>query len=139
MSLSLLIKLFTGLMTLICAIFIVLVLHVSGGGTNCMIPNNKTSLARLDQAIADYKLDNQKYPDSLTELVSSNNKQWLGPYVKEKDLIDRWGNAFRYTYYTNENAYQLFTLGSDNRLNGQDHAKDVLSEQSITIFGITNE
>src|SRR5262249_19099649 len=46
-----------------------------------------------------YKLEVGKYPENLQALVKqpAGIDKWNGPYVKEDELKDAWGNDYRYT------------------------------------------
>ncbi|MCX7554904.1 type II secretion system protein GspG [Marinicella sp. S1101] len=94
----------------------------------------KIELLRLDQSLAEYKLDSNNYPDSLKDLHVENHPMWMGPYIKVKDLIDPWGEYYHYQNYPERGGYQLYTLGKDKKIGGIEHAKDQISESSLKII-----
>ena len=113
--------------------FVILVVSSVTGGTGC---RNKSieariTLAKLDQSIQEFRLDLNAFPDQLSELHDSERKGWIGPYIKEKELKDPWGEFYHYRNYPERDVYQLFTLGSDKQIGGNDHFKDQISEGSF--------
>ena len=56
-------------------------------------------IQQLAGQIEIYKLEVGKYPDSLQSLVKqpAGVDRWNGPYAKDADLKDAWGNDYRYT------------------------------------------
>ena len=73
-----------------------------------------------------YKLEVGKYPDNLAALVRNpGSDKWNGPYAKEPDLKDAWGNDYRYTVPGQGKAYDLVSLGADNREGGEGENRDV--------------
>ena len=53
-------------------------------------------------------------------------KGWSGPYCQEDDMIDMWGNEFKYVFpgKTHENKYDLWSIGPDKEDGTED---DILS------------
>ena len=51
--------------------------------------------------------------------------KWNGPYVKEDELKDAWGNDYRYTVPGQGKAYDLVSLGADGAVGGEGENKDV--------------
>ena len=73
-----------------------------------------------------YKLEVGKYPDNLGALVRNpGSDKWNGPYAKEPDLKDAWGNDYRYAVPGQGKAYDLISLGADNREGGEGENRDV--------------
>jgi general secretion pathway protein G len=73
-----------------------------------------------------YKLEVGKYPDNLGALVRNpGSDKWNGPYAKETDLKDAWGNDYRYTIPGQGKAYDLVSLGADGRDGGEGENKDI--------------
>jgi hypothetical protein len=96
------------------------------------------ALSKIDRSLTEYKLAVGTYPDKLSELQKSVNKLWLGPYIKEKTLIDPWGVKYDYQYHPDRDGYQLYTLGSDKIFGGTDTAYDRLSAKSIKLINNPN-
>ncbi len=82
-------------------------------------------LQRLNQAIVEFWLDTGELPGQLNDLYhDTNHPMWMGPYVKERELKDPWGQSYRFNASINHMSYQLFTLGADQQYGGGDHATD---------------
>src|SRR4030095_13089124 len=59
----------------------------------------KIRMQSLAGNIEIYKLEVGRYPENLQALVKQPGgvDKWNGPYAKEADLKDAWGNDYRYT------------------------------------------
>jgi len=83
-------------------------------------------IQQLTGQIEMYKLEVGKYPDNLGALVRNpGSDKWNGPYAKETDLKDAWGNDYRYTIPGQGKAYDLVSLGADGRDGGEGENKDI--------------
>ena len=51
--------------------------------------------------------------------------KWAGPYLKETDLKDPWGNEFKYNIPGNGKPYDVISLGADNQPGGEGENRDV--------------
>ena len=93
----------------------------------------KLQLDGLVTAIDLYRLDNGRYPtrdEGLGALVQrpTGQERWNGPYVrKAEQLMDPWGRPWRYRAPGEHGAYDLFSLGSDDRQGGAAEDRDVTS------------
>ncbi|MDP2827036.1 MAG: type II secretion system major pseudopilin GspG [Sulfuricellaceae bacterium] len=80
-----------------------------------------------------YKLETGRYPttqEGMSALVQqpSGVNNWNGPYLKKKTLPkDPWGNDYRYTSPGQNGAYDLTSLGADNKDGGEKEDKDINS------------
>lgn len=80
-----------------------------------------------------FKLETGRYPTSqegLQALVQapSGLAGWNGPYLKKKTVPkDPWGNEYRYVSPGQHGAYDLSSLGADNREGGDGDNKDLTS------------
>ena len=74
-----------------------------------------------------YRLEVGKYPDNLAALVKQPGgvDKWNGPYAKEPDLKDAWGNDYRYTVPGQGRAFDLVSLGADGRDGGEGENRDI--------------
>ena len=74
-----------------------------------------------------YRLEVGKYPENLQALVRQppGAEKWNGPYAKEADLKDPWGNDYRYAVPGAGKPYDLISLGADGREGGEGPDKDV--------------
>ena len=78
-----------------------------------------------------YKLEVGRYPENLQALARqpSGVDRWNGPYVKEADLKDSWGNDYRFTVPGQGKPYDLTSLGADGKEGGDGTNKDITSAQ----------
>jgi general secretion pathway protein G len=74
-----------------------------------------------------YRLEVGRYPESLQALVKQPGgvDRWNGPYIKEPDLKDSWGNDYRYTVPGQGKGFDLVSLGADAREGGEGENKDI--------------
>ena len=74
-----------------------------------------------------YKLEVGRYPENLQALVKQppGADKWSGPYAKESDLKDAWGKDYHYTVPGQGKAFDLVSLGADNREGGDGENRDV--------------
>jgi general secretion pathway protein G len=74
-----------------------------------------------------YKLEVGKYPDNLQALTKQPGgvDKWNGPYAKDPDLKDAWGNDYRYTMPGQGKPFDLLSLGADGKEGGDGEARDI--------------
>ena len=74
-----------------------------------------------------YKLEVGKLPENLQALVKQppGADRWNGPYVKEPDLKDAWGNDYRYAVPGQGKAYDIVSLGADGKDGGDGENRDI--------------
>jgi general secretion pathway protein G len=74
-----------------------------------------------------YRLEVGRYPENLQALVRQppGVDKWNGPYAKDPDLKDAWGNDYRYSVPGQGKAFDLISLGADGRDGGEGENKDV--------------
>jgi general secretion pathway protein G len=88
----------------------------------------KIRIQNLAGQIEMFKLEVGRYPENLQALTrapAGTEGKWNGPYVKEPDLKDAWGNDYRYTVPGQGKAYDLVSLGADGRDGGDGENRDV--------------
>ena len=78
-------------------------------------------------------MDCSTYPSDLSALrtVPANlAAKWHGPYGKENDLVDPWGNPFKYVYpgVKNPSGFDILCYGSDGQPGGEGNAADITNE-----------
>jgi general secretion pathway protein G len=84
----------------------------------------RIQLGALEQALDLYRLDTGAYPSTeqgLEALITApaGATRWNGPYLDGAEVpLDPWGHAYVYRVPGTEGAYDLFTLGADNRPGG---------------------
>ena len=88
----------------------------------------KIRIQQLAGQVEMYKLEVGKYPSNLGDLVKQpggTEGKWNGPYAKEPDLKDAWGNDYRFTIPGQGKAYDLVSLGADGKDGGEGENRDV--------------
>jgi general secretion pathway protein G len=87
----------------------------------------KIRIQQLAGQIEMYRLEVGKYPDSLQSLVKqpAGVDRWNGPYAKDADLKDAWGNDYRYNVPGQGKAFDLISLGADGKDGGEGENRDV--------------
>ncbi|QID19928.1 type II secretion system major pseudopilin GspG [Nitrogeniibacter mangrovi] len=101
-----------------------------------MFSGAKSDTARLQidtlaTAVNYYKLDTGGYPtleQGLDVLAHrpANLRQWRGPYVRKPEhLLDPWGNPYHYAIPGKSGAFDIYTLGADNRDGGEGEDADI--------------
>jgi general secretion pathway protein G len=87
----------------------------------------KIRIQHLVGQIEIYKLEVGRYPDNLQALVKQppGTDKWNGPYAKDDDLKDAWGNDFRYTIPGQGKPFDLVSLGADGKEGGEGENRDV--------------
>ena len=85
-------------------------------------------IQQLAGQIEMYKLEVGRYPENLQALLKApagTEDKWNGPYAKEPDLKDAWGNDYRYTVPGESKPFDLVSLGADGRPGGEGENRDV--------------
>ena len=87
----------------------------------------KLRTQQLAGQIEMYRLEVGRYPENLQALAKqpAGVDKWAGPYAKEPDLKDAWGNDYRYAVPGQGKAFDLVSLGSDGKEGGEGEARDV--------------
>jgi general secretion pathway protein G len=87
----------------------------------------KIRIQQLAGQIEMYKLEVGRYPDNLQALVKqpAGVDRWNGPYAKDNDLKDAWGNDYRFNVPGQGKGFDLVSLGADNREGGDGENRDV--------------
>ena len=88
-------------------------------------------------ALDSYRLDNGGYPsneqglDALRTLPHTGDLpvNWRGPYLRRAVPLDPWGRPYIYLApgRANPAGYDLYTLGKDGRIGGENEDADVTS------------
>jgi general secretion pathway protein G len=88
----------------------------------------KVKLMSLNGQIEMYRLEVGKYPGSLQDLLKQPGGaegKWNGPYVKEPDLKDQWGNDYKYAVPGTNKPFDLVSFGADGREGGEGENRDL--------------
>ncbi len=115
---------------LIGLIMAVIIPRISGQGEAAKAQLNIVRMETIKQALNNYRLQFNKYPDSLKDLVRPSEEvkssgQLFTPLIQEKDLKDIWKTDFIYEPKNNNRSYLLSTLGADGVPNGEGPDQDV--------------
>jgi len=93
----------------------------------------KVQIENLSTSLELFKLDTGRYPNAregLDALVvrPGDAKSWNGPYLKTDHVpLDPWGNSYHYRYPGQRAAFDIYSLGADNREGGDSEDQDVAS------------
>ena len=88
---------------------------VMGGAERAKSRATKASMATITTALKSYHLDNSKYPETISMLVTAK------PPFLEKTPQDGWANEFWYKGPgTNGRPYDLISAGPDGELRTED-------------------
>jgi general secretion pathway protein G len=87
----------------------------------------KLRIQQLAGQIELYKLEVGKLPENLQALVKQppGLDKWNGPYAKDADLKDAWGNDYIYRVPGTNKTFDLISLGADGKEGGEGENKDV--------------
>ena len=89
----------------------------------------KIRIQQLAGNIELYKLEVGKYPDNLQALVRNPGiDKWGGPYAKETERKDPWGNDYKYAVPGQGKPFDLVSLGADGREGGEGENRDVAKD-----------
>ncbi len=100
----------------------------TGRSQQAKITAAKTQIAQLEVALDAFEIDISRYPTTaeglkaLVEKPASDATDWQQAYLKRDVPKDPWGNDYVYRYpgQYNENGYDLYSLGPDRKLGGDD-------------------
>jgi general secretion pathway protein G len=90
----------------------------------------KAQIEALSRALDTYRLDTGHYPTTEQGLAALNRQpdgetKWQGPYLAKGVPADPWGRAYLYRYPGEHGDYDVWSLGSDGAVGGQDADSDV--------------
>ena len=105
--------------------------RILGGGDRAKVGLAKAQIQTTADKIEQYKMDVGRYPAALEDLVKAptGSSGWLGPYAKEIELKDPWGQPMEYKVPgENERAFSLLSHGRDGKPGGSSVDADIASE-----------
>lgn len=88
----------------------------------------KIRIQHMAGQIEIFKLEVGKYPSNLSDLLKQpggTEGKWNGPYAKETDLKDPWGNDYKYAVPGTNRGFDLISLGADGKDGGDGENRDV--------------
>ena len=95
----------------------------------------KTQLESFSKALDAFRIDMGRYPtteeglEALVSLPSTSPEKWRGPYLSKKMPLDPWGHPYMYRLPgTNNNEFDLISLGADGKVGGTGDNADILNQ-----------
>lgn len=74
----------------------------------------KAQVDMLSSGVMAFKLDMNRYPMTLAELVESKEPKWRGPYLSKKIVPkDPWERDYQYKAPGEHGPFDLYSLGPD--------------------------
>ena len=104
--------------------------RVLGGADRAKANLAKSQVQTLAGKVEQFQMDTGRLPNALDELVTApgNANGWLGPYAKEAELKDPWGNPVEYRTPGESGAFDLVVLGKDGKVGGSSYDADIRYE-----------
>jgi len=107
--------------------------HVLDNLDTAKVEKAKADIHSIEQALDQYKLDNNDYPTTDQGLESLLNKPTISPEPKNyrpsgyiKRLYqDPWGNDYHYLQPGEHGSFDLYSLGKDNQSGGEELDADI--------------
>ena len=95
----------------------------------------KPRMAIVEDAVNRFYMDCGRYPDDsegLQALLLSpgNVQSWNGPYLKQSQLLDPWGNPFIYVSQgqVNPGSFDMVCYGADGQEGGEGDNADIFND-----------
>ncbi len=94
-------------------------------------------IAHIAGKLEGFAIDCSRYPtqtEGLGALVappSELEEKWAGPYLKEKQIFDPWGNPYMYIEEgtINPGSYDIICFGADGVEGGEDDKADISNDR----------
>lgn len=105
--------------------------RILGGADRAKANLAKSQVQTLAGKVDQFDMDVGRKPASLQELVTqpAGASGWLGPYAKEAELKDPWGNPVAYRAPGEDGRpFDLVILGKDGKPGGSSYDADVRYE-----------
>jgi len=104
----------------------------TGHSQRAKITGAETQIASFSTALDAFEIACSRYPttteglNALVEKPASNAEGWEQPYFHQAIPKDPWGNEYQYRYPGNYNkyGYDLYSVGPDGKLGGNDDIKN---------------
>jgi general secretion pathway protein G len=113
----------------------VLIMQISGRADRAKVEATKAMIAQVSQALDMFKLDQNRYPIRLDDLMTqpsdvAPNKWPPGGYLK-KFPRDGWDREFIYRIPgTKGQPFDVVSLGEDGREGGEGYAEDLWNHEA---------
>ena len=105
--------------------------RILGGADRAKANLAKSQVQTLSSKVEQFQMDTGKLPTSLSDLSAQpqGSTGWLGPYAKDAELKDPWGNGIAYKAPGEDGrAFDLVILGKDGKPGGSSYDADLRSE-----------
>lgn len=77
----------------------------------------KAQIDMLSSGVMSFKVDMNRYPVKLEELIQSKDPKWRGPYLSKQALPkDPWDRDYVYKAPGEHGPFDLYSLGTDGTL-----------------------
>lgn len=77
----------------------------------------KAQVELLSSGVQSFMLDVGRCPNSMSELISSSDPKWRGPYLSKKELPrDPWDREYQFKCPGEHGSFDLYSLGPNGRL-----------------------
>ena len=112
-------------------------IFISGAQKDALRKSTYAEIQVLETALENYHINMFSYPtgqdglNALLEPPSNNtNNRWAGPYLKNNDLKDPWGNAYQYETQT-QGTQTYFTISSAGPDGSHGNEDDISSDDEV--------
>lgn len=105
--------------------------RILGGADRAKANLAKSQVQTLAQKVEQYQMDTGKLPTSLGDLAAQPQGAtgWLGPYAKDNELKDPWGNPIAYKAPGEDGKpFDLTILGKDGKPGGTSYDGDITNQ-----------
>jgi len=96
----------------------------------------RARMAIIEDALGRFYIECGRYPDESEGLAALRvppaglEEDWNGPYLKESELLDTWGNSYIYVAegQINPGSFDLISFGADGQEGGEGDNEDIYNE-----------
>jgi len=97
----------------------------------------KPRMAVIENALKSFEFDCGRLPDeseggleALMTMPPELEGKWNGPYLKQSQLLDPWGNPYVYVRegQVNVGSFDLISFGADNAEGGEGENADIVND-----------
>ena len=109
----------------------------TGHSQRAKVTSAETQIANFSTALDAFEIDCGRYPTTteglraLVDKPASDSDGWVQPYLQQDVPKDPWGNDYVYRYpgQYNQYGYDLYSVGPDHKLGGDDDIKNWSEER----------
>ena len=109
--------------------------EIGGAARGIALDLAKPKMAIIEDALTRFYADCSRYPldsEGLDALLfdPGNTTGWNGPYIKQSQLLDPWGNLYIYVAQgtINPGGFDLISLGADGQEGGEGENQDFYND-----------